>query len=401
MRLDVGLERHRAERQLLDLAPDLAPDGLRRAVERVAQAAVHAPAPRDVRGRRSGSTCTTSAVRLSTSNVPLRSTIRPRGASTFTSRTRLSFASARYLSPDSTCRYHRRKKIDREQHQRDAAEDRHAQRELRRDDHALVALRQVHQRAPSSARAPCAGHRPAARPQVVDQVGPQHGAHGREHRDRQQAVDHGADERLPDHERAHRRVHAEQELHEREAGVEPERRRGTRRSAARACGWRRASRGSGPPDSRRRSAAASSRPASAAAPCPRPGRAGSPPSRPATGPASRPIESATSGSRSALASNTTICATTAICSTTTAITKSVSRTQVPQVTFMGSSCAFCTAPRVAGQHLDHVELAQVRERLQVHALVQLPLVGVHSRHAPDRDAAREQRLEPRRRATRT
>ena len=41
---------------------------------------------------------------------PLRSTILPRGAWMRSSRTRLTRASARYLSPDSTCRYQRRKK---------------------------------------------------------------------------------------------------------------------------------------------------------------------------------------------------------------------------------------------------------------------------------------------------
>ena len=53
------------------------------------------------------------------------------------------------------------------------------------------------------------------------------------------------------------------------------------------------------------------------------------------------------------------------------------------------------------QHLDDVELAQVGERLQVHALVQLALLAVDPGHPADRDPAREQRLDAARTATRT
>ena len=95
-----------------DVGADLAPDRAGRMPERAAQAARtrararrvgrqalrHAPGPRAPCGCRPA-------------RVPLRSTIWPRGASTLTSRTRLSLASARYLSPDSTCRYQRRKKM--------------------------------------------------------------------------------------------------------------------------------------------------------------------------------------------------------------------------------------------------------------------------------------------------
>ena len=42
--------------------------------------------------------------------LPLRSTIFPRGAWMRSSRTRLTVACARNLSPDRTCRYQRRKK---------------------------------------------------------------------------------------------------------------------------------------------------------------------------------------------------------------------------------------------------------------------------------------------------
>src|SRR5438270_143067 len=45
-----------------------------------------------------------------TSTLPLESRISPRGAGTSILRTKLTFACARYLSPESTCRYQRRKK---------------------------------------------------------------------------------------------------------------------------------------------------------------------------------------------------------------------------------------------------------------------------------------------------
>ena len=71
---------------------------------------------------------------------------------------------------------------------------------------------------------------------------------------------------------------------------------------------------------------------------------------------------------------------------------------VPQVTFTASPARSATARRVARQDLDHVELAQVRERAQVHALVQLALVGVDARrHAPigmprgNSDSSRDER----------
>src|SRR4051794_16349859 len=50
-------------------------------------------------------------MRLSTSTLPLRSTTFPRGACTRMSRTWLLCACARYLSPERTCRYQRRKKM--------------------------------------------------------------------------------------------------------------------------------------------------------------------------------------------------------------------------------------------------------------------------------------------------
>ena len=116
---------------------------------------------------------------------------------------------------------------------------------------------------------------------------------------------------------------------------------------------------------------------------------------PATGPASSPIDSATSGSRSALASNTTICATTASCSTTTATTSTVRRTTVPKVTFTARPARSGPRrePRVRTSTMS--SSTHVREGPQVHALVQLALVGVDPRDAPDRDPPREQRLEPR------
>src|SRR6476659_3534683 len=57
------------------------------------------------------STCTAIDTRLSTSTLPLRSRMSPRGAGTTTSRMRLLFACARYLSPERTWRNHRRKKM--------------------------------------------------------------------------------------------------------------------------------------------------------------------------------------------------------------------------------------------------------------------------------------------------
>jgi hypothetical protein len=57
-----------------------------------------------------GSICTAIEIRLSTRTVPLRSMTSPRGAGTTMSRTRLSLAWVRYLSPESTCRYQSRKK---------------------------------------------------------------------------------------------------------------------------------------------------------------------------------------------------------------------------------------------------------------------------------------------------
>src|SRR3954453_2081538 len=54
--------------------------------------------------------CSARLVRLSTMTLPSRSRTSPRGAITLNSRVRLFFASARYLSPSSTCRFQSRKK---------------------------------------------------------------------------------------------------------------------------------------------------------------------------------------------------------------------------------------------------------------------------------------------------
>src|SRR5215210_3211351 len=62
-------------------------------------------------GSLSGVSLIDSELRFSTSVWPWRSTISPRGACTLISRTRLSLAAARYLSPESTCRYQSLKKI--------------------------------------------------------------------------------------------------------------------------------------------------------------------------------------------------------------------------------------------------------------------------------------------------
>ena len=51
--------------------------------------------------------------------------------------------------------------------------------------------------------------------------------------------------------------------------------------------------------------------------------------------------------------------------------------------------------RLPVQHLHEVDPPEVGERLHVHALVQLELVGVDLGDPADRDAAREERLEPR------
>src|SRR5688500_24247 len=60
-------------------------------------------------GIRLASSCTAIEMRLSTRIRPLRSRMSPRGAGTTMSRTWLFDASARYLSPESTWRYHSRK----------------------------------------------------------------------------------------------------------------------------------------------------------------------------------------------------------------------------------------------------------------------------------------------------
>src|SRR3712207_7632774 len=55
---------------------------------------------------------------------------------------------------------------------------------------------------------------------------------------------------------------------------------------------------------------------------------------------------------------------------------------------------YTTLFRSPGQDLHEVDAAEVGERIDVHALVGLELVAVHLADRADRDAAREQRLEP-------
>ena len=62
-------------------------------------------------GSAEGTICTALVVRLETIGWPERSKISPRGAAIGRSRTRLAFACWTYCSPESTCRYQRRKKI--------------------------------------------------------------------------------------------------------------------------------------------------------------------------------------------------------------------------------------------------------------------------------------------------
>ena len=116
----------------------------RRPAERVAEPAVHAPAPRllvrqplrqhldDERGavvdqQRAAAVDDLAARRL---DLHLAHAVVVRLGEVLVARQHLQVPEA--------------EEDHREQHQRDAAEDRHAQRELRRDDHALVALGQVH-----------------------------------------------------------------------------------------------------------------------------------------------------------------------------------------------------------------------------------------------------------------
>src|SRR4051794_4562810 len=61
-------------------------------------------------GSLASSISTVLAIRLTTIRSPLRSTMSPRGAWMRTSRTWLELAWETYWSPESTCRYHSRKK---------------------------------------------------------------------------------------------------------------------------------------------------------------------------------------------------------------------------------------------------------------------------------------------------
>ena len=95
------------------------------------------------------------------------------------------------------------------------------------------------------------------------------------------------------------------------------------------------------------------------------------------GPPSRPTERATSGSRSALASNTVICADDReLEHHHDQDERRSSRSDGSgRLTFTASPARSRPHREPAGQDLDHVELAQVRERPQVHPLVELALVA--------------------------
>ena len=84
-------------------------------------------------GSDDGSIWTTTARRLCTMTLPLRSTILPRGAWMRSSRTRFTFACGEELVARQHLQVPEAEEDDREQRERDAAEDRDAQRELRRD----------------------------------------------------------------------------------------------------------------------------------------------------------------------------------------------------------------------------------------------------------------------------
>ena len=169
-------------------------------------------------GISSGRTLTARPTRLSTSTRPSRSRISPRGASTLISRTRLLFASARYLSPDRIWRYQSRKKM--------IANMTSAKPPMTATRNAscgviggrLVGV-EVHQdlEPPQADRA--GGDRRVAPERGLEldqQHGPQEAPADREERQRDQRVEEDRHEHLAQHEDRHRSIDRE---HERHGGV--------------------------------------------------------------------------------------------------------------------------------------------------------------------------------------
>src|SRR4051794_13128756 len=215
-------------------------------------------------GSLDSSTCTTRAMRLVTIWRPSRSTISPRGAWMRTSRTWLELACETYWSPDSTCRYQRRKKTT--ANSTSAMPPRTAMRRVRA---GLIGGRRSsgswitawppfgprarggsHRQAGRSSRTPSllgamtsprrpirrrrgessvgawiggrsreraqsrSGPRAATTAQLVGQRWRQPAARDREHGQRDERVDEDGGDDLAHEQQADRRVDAEQELHD-------------------------------------------------------------------------------------------------------------------------------------------------------------------------------------------
>src|SRR4051794_3504926 len=150
---------------------------------------------------------------------PLRSTIRPRGACLTISRTRLVFASAVYLSPESTWRYQSRKKTI--ANITSATPPTIATRSASWGDIGarFSESRYITEASPpdlESAQAERAGlARLAAAAHPLERVHrqhrPQHAPHEGEERQRDRHVQEDRDDRLAQHEQAHVRADVEEE----------------------------------------------------------------------------------------------------------------------------------------------------------------------------------------------
>ena len=154
--------------------------------------------------------CSARLVRLSTRTSPSRSRMSPRGAITLYSRVRLFFASARYSSPERTCRFQSRKK--RTAKRATATPPSTATRSERRAALGTV-VAQVHvPRLPApSAACRCAG------PRVLDEGRPQRAAHAEVDRPAEEEGEDALQEQVADDQGADRRVEAEHQLDRAEA----------------------------------------------------------------------------------------------------------------------------------------------------------------------------------------
>ena len=151
--------------------------------------------------------------------------------------------------------------------ERDAAEDRDAQRELRRDQRCAcrrwaswssISARRAVGTSCDESTPSCAAPRRRRGRRSSTRTGRSSARTSAIDGDRQQAVERArCTSDLADHQQAHRRVDAEQELHRAKPASSPSVASAARSAAGRACGWRRAARGSARRGSRRRSAGAS------------------------------------------------------------------------------------------------------------------------------------------------